>query len=267
MTITLPPNQSQNPAEMPRRARLLIWAKLLALGVSAYIVASPFFFHFIGATIAQSGKPPRLPLAAIVALSGLEVSFGIALAIWAFIALGPQLGLDSPVLRGVRRLREVLLPAIFAGSIAALSLLCIQRGFRPFLPSVLSKPAGGSAMGGPLLGISASFYGGIIEEMMMRLGLMTLLAYALSKIRVPISAALIIANIASAVLFGVGHLPAARALGIPFTPTLVAYIILTNAVGGIIFGWLYAKRGAEAAMVGHFTADIWLHVLLQSLLA
>jgi membrane protease YdiL (CAAX protease family) len=37
--------------------------------------------------------------------------------------------------------------------------------------------------------------------------------------------------------------------------------IALNAVGGLVFGWLYWKRGIEMAMLGHFSADIVLHVL------
>jgi membrane protease YdiL (CAAX protease family) len=31
-------------------------------------------------------------------------------------------------------------------------------------------------------------------------------------------------------------------------------------VAGIVFGWLYWRRGLEMAMLGHFCADLVLHV-------
>ena len=70
-----------------------------------------------------------------------------------------------------------------------------------------------------------------------------------------------IANILAAVVFGIAHLPA-MALIIPLTPLVITRTILLNGVGGVIFGWLYWKRGLESAMVAHFSADIVLHVLL-----
>lgn len=70
------------------------------------------------------------------------------------------------------------------------------------------------------------------------------------------------AIILAAFLFGVGHLPAATATGMDLTLLLTLRIILLNAVGGIIFGWLYWKKGLEAAVIAHFTADIGLHVVL-----
>jgi len=70
-----------------------------------------------------------------------------------------------------------------------------------------------------------------------------------------------IANILAAVLFGLGHLPT-TALLVPLTPIVIARAIVLNGLLGIVFGWLYWKRGLEAAMISHFSADIVLHVLL-----
>ena len=72
------------------------------------------------------------------------------------------------------------------------------------------------------------------------------------------------ANILAAVLFGLGHLPA-TATFLPLTPLVITRAILLNGIGGMIFGWLYWKRGLEAAMVSHFSADIVLHVLFASI--
>jgi membrane protease YdiL (CAAX protease family) len=70
-----------------------------------------------------------------------------------------------------------------------------------------------------------------------------------------------IANILAAILFGIGHLPAASLI-LPLTTLVVIRIVLLNAVGGIVFGWLYQKHGLESAMIAHFSADLVLHVLL-----
>jgi membrane protease YdiL (CAAX protease family) len=69
------------------------------------------------------------------------------------------------------------------------------------------------------------------------------------------------ANILAALLFGLGHLPATAML-VPLTPLVVARAVLLNGLPGIAFGWLYWKRGLEAAMIAHFSADIVLHFLL-----
>jgi membrane protease YdiL (CAAX protease family) len=46
------------------------------------------------------------------------------------------------------------------------------------------------------------------------------------------------------------------------TTLVVIRTTLLNAIGGIVFGWLYQTRGLESAMIAHFSADIVLPVLL-----
>ena len=64
----------------------------------------------------------------------------------------------------------------------------------------------------------------------------------------------------AALLFGAGHLPAAAKIW-GLEDIVVVRTIALNAIAGIAFGWLYWKRGIEMAMLGHFSADIVLHVL------
>jgi len=114
-------------------------------------------------------------------------------------------------------------------------------------------------------GFLASFYGGIAEEIQLRLLVMSLFAWLGSFISKtsegkPTSAIFWIANILAAILFGLGHLPATAAL-IPLTPLVITRAIVLNGLGGIAFGYLYWKRGLESAMIAHFSADIVLHVL------
>jgi len=114
-------------------------------------------------------------------------------------------------------------------------------------------------------GFLASFYGGIGEELQLRLFFMSLLAWLGSFIVKPINGKanitiLWVANILAAIVFGLGHLSTA-ALIFPLTTIVVIRIILLNSIGGIIFGWLYQSRGLESAMLAHFSADIVLHVI------
>jgi membrane protease YdiL (CAAX protease family) len=65
----------------------------------------------------------------------------------------------------------------------------------------------------------------------------------------------------AALLFGLAHLPATRAVGLPMSPLVIARAIVLNGIGGVAFGWLYWKRGLESAMIAHFSADIVVHVI------
>jgi membrane protease YdiL (CAAX protease family) len=37
---------------------------------------------------------------------------------------------------------------------------------------------------------------------------------------------------------------------------LISYIILGNSLGGLIFGWLYWKKGLEAAFIAHIMSHV-----------
>jgi len=119
------------------------------------------------------------------------------------------------------------------------------------------------------MGFLASFYGGIGEEVMMRLFLMTVLVWLSFKLvktadGKPTRAGVWLAIIITAVMFGVGHLPVTAAMT-AITPLILARALLLNGIGGIVFGWLYWKKGLESAIVAHFSADIVLHVLVPAL--
>ena len=64
----------------------------------------------------------------------------------------------------------------------------------------------------------------------------------------------------TALLFGLGHLPATAVVW-PLTPLVVARALLLNGLGGLVFGWLYWRRGLLAAIVAHVGADLVLHVV------
>jgi len=68
------------------------------------------------------------------------------------------------------------------------------------------------------------------------------------------------ASLAVAVLFGLGHLPAAQALG-PLTTMVVLRSLLLNGAASLAFGYLFWRRGVEAAMVAHASAHIGLQVV------
>ena len=99
----------------------------------------------------------------------------------------------------------------------------------------------------------------------MRLGLFTLVAWLLVRISrapagLPPGWVLWTANIISAVLFGLGHLPATAAV-FPITALIVIRAFALNGLGGLAFGYLYWSRGLESAMLANFTGDLVLHVI------
>ena len=98
-------------------------------------------------------------------------------------------------------------------------------------------------------------YGGVIEEVMLRLFLMSLIAFILHKVfekgkTETSTVVLIAANVISALLFAAGHLPATLAT-IGSTPMIILRCFLLNGSFGLIFGWLYRRYGLQYAMLAH----------------
>ena len=103
--------------------------------------------------------------------------------------------------------------------------------------------------------IATVTYAAVIEEVLLRLFAMSLIAFILHKIfgkkeELPSVTILIVANVLSAILFAVGHLPTNFALfGSSFL--IIFRCLLLNGVFGLAFGWLYRKYGLRYAMIAH----------------
>ncbi len=103
--------------------------------------------------------------------------------------------------------------------------------------------------------ISCLTYGGVLEEIMMRWFLLSLLAFIIWKLffrkeqTVP-KGVLIGVNIVVALLFAAGHLPTTAAtMGI--TPLILVRCFSLNSLAGLICGHLYIKHGIQYAMLSH----------------
>jgi membrane protease YdiL (CAAX protease family) len=124
----------------------------------------------------------------------------------------------------------------------------------------------------PLYFISSILYGGIIEEQLLRLFLMSLVALILFKLVVRTkergsipSWIFIVSIILSAIIFGLGHLPAtAQSIGLS-TPIIIRAILL-NGVGGIGFGYLYWKIGLSHAIYAHALTHVFNQLIIMPII-
>lgn len=212
-----------------------------------------------------------VPLYVLLAAQLVQAIVLFGVATFVGLHLARKVGLGLPILEGWLEGREV---KSYLKSILGISIgLGILAGILIIGLDLLFSFAGvpinltQASINPPAWqGFFASFYGGINEEVLLRLFVMTLIAWMIFKIRSteegkPTSAGMWLAIIIAAVIFGIGHLPAVMALT-TLTPLVIVRTIILNAVGGIIFGWLYWKKGLESAMISHFSADIVLHVML-----
>ena len=62
----------------------------------------------------------------------------------------------------------------------------------------------------------------------------------------------------AALIFAIGHLPVVFNTIEEPSIILLTYVMIGNSVGGLIFGWLYWKKGLESAFIAH----MFTHVIL-----
>ncbi len=239
----------------------VFWALLGAMGTLAGFP----YLHALN----QPATPPPLPLPVLAILSAAQFGILLFLLSWLGLRLGQLLGLDTPFARAlVNREKPPALSkpalrfALISGIGGGVIILILARLFQPFLPQTVQSTTLNIALWKRFL---ASFYGGITEELLLRLFLMTLIAWILWKIGLrvreqPSQWVFWAAIVLSALLFGVAHLPAAAAIW-PLTPIVITRTLVLNSLLGIAFGFLYWQWGLEYAMLSHFWADIVLHVI------
>jgi hypothetical protein len=207
--------------------------------------------------------PVELAIAVALFQSALMTAAFVALGVWA----APRVGLRSHVAERARSERpdlpgfggEVPL-AVLLGAAVGLLMLGVDALTLPYLDAEWRAAAQEQmprTLGFTLMGM---LYGGITEELWMRWGLVSLLAWLGWRFGQggrgrPGAAVMWTAILLAAVLVGVGHLPAASAIA-PLSALTVARVIVLNAIGGIVFGWLYWRRSLEAAMVAHATVHV-----------
>jgi len=131
-----------------------------------------------------------------------------------------------------------------------------------------------NAAGLTVSGVGAAvLYGGIFEEVMMRLFLMSLIAFVIWKVffgkydreNIP-TGVFVAANIIAAVAFAAGHLPAAIAMFGELTPLLLLRCFAFNGGLGMVFGHLYRKYGIVYAMAAHALCHIVFKTVLLILI-
>jgi membrane protease YdiL (CAAX protease family) len=253
----------------------LFWILLIAgcVGVAAIL---PLQFALLETQPGLlQGQPLPLPIPVLVLISILQNAVLLGLIIAVGITLARKVGLGAPLLESwlegtarKKRLRSTLALAFMAG--IGVGLLCLLSLYFFFLARVPVQPLTLAAKFPLWKRFAACFYGGIVEELMTRLFLFSLLVWLLNKVLRgeagrPRNAVFWIANVIATLVFALGHLPFAS-MFMQVTPAAMVEALLLNGIAGVTFGYLYWKRGLEAAMLAHFAADLMLVVIGPALL-
>ena len=211
--------------------------------------------YFTGIYTVQS-TPEELIDEALAELGSIEVLYIVITLQGLFYAvvlgvigkiLAIKIGLWRKIEFSKKAIIEILLVTLFGGIIFVMADHLLFNNFSEVVKnSYLVKPT--------LEYIIASItYGGVVEEVMLRLFFMSLIAWIIQKISKQDKindSILVVANIISAFLFAVGHLPA-TVLMIGITPMIILRCLVMNGGFGLMFGRLYRKYGIHCAMLGH----------------
>jgi len=239
----------------------------------AVIAIIPYSLALTGSAAASRALP--LPLPVLLALSVVQNAVLFAIAIAGGLFFANRIGLGLPILENLldgKKItldipRYIALPVVL-GVLGSLAIIALDAFV--FVPLARGQPGGLSvnalaANPEAWRGFLASFYGGIDEEILLRLFVLSLFAFLGKFVSHtadgrPTLAVLWVANILAAILFGLGHLPATAAI-VAITPIIVVRAVVLNGLVGVVCGYLYFTRGLESAMLSHFSADLVLHVL------
>jgi hypothetical protein len=259
------------PSSRPADRFWRSFALLFAGGVAGVLAALPVLAPLVAQQVAKAPTPPPLPTPALVGLSLLQPTLLLAGAVAVGAVLAPRLGLRSHVVEQTT-VGAPLLPALRAdlplaaalGAGLGVVLVALDLAMRPWMPPAFLAAAAAQPRGLAIT-VAGIFYGGITEELLLRWGLLSALAWAgwrmLQGGQGRPSAGLVWSAIGiAALLFGAGHLGAA-ALMAPLTPALVVRTVLLNSLGGLVFGWLYWRRSLEAGMLAHAATHIAMTLL------
>ncbi len=243
------------------------WRLFLVLW-SASIFSILAILPYVTTLQAEVFQNLTIPVSVALFVTVLQSAILMAIVLMIGLRLAQKIGFRMPILENMlaKRKTAVDIPpfvrlSIILGSASGIAIIILDIFFRyqgVDLMSQVSVPV--------WQGLLASFYGGISEEILLRLFFMTLVVWVLrvltrSKRKAVENNVLMWSAIfLAAIVFGIGHLPVTASLT-TLTPLVIARALVLNGIGGIVFGWLYWKKGLEAAMIAHFSADIVLHVL------
>ena len=193
------------------------------------------------------GGSPELILGIVSALQ--SALYGFALGAIG-ILIGKRIGLwkDETKIEIGPLMQAILISAIGGLVMIFSDILVFGKYSEALMDSYAVKPTV------PYM-IATVTYGGVIEEVMLRLFFMSVVAFILYKLfeknkDMPSTPILVASNIVASLLFAAGHLPATD-LMLGLTPMLIFRCFLLNGGLGLAFGWLYRRHGLRYSMIAH----------------
>jgi membrane protease YdiL (CAAX protease family) len=252
-------SKSETPSQSPKLYGRLLWL--------ASVAASALTIPYTVAFLRQTGDKPGLEnLRSQIAAGQAETAIFSMLLIALGLACGKSVGLGWPPLLGwgkgpenSRQMRGALMTAVDLSVVAAVFdfvfMYVIQR-WGSIDIDMMAPPWWASLL--------ASIGAGVSEEIWFRLGMMTFFVWIAAKLtrqKSPGAPVIWIGNLLACLIFGAAHLPQGARFTGGLSPQLITAALVGNGIPGLMFGWLYWRKGLIAAMACHAMTDIIIKVL------
>ncbi len=259
---------------MLRTPKYPFWKPFFALSLLGLVGVFSLLFTTLPQLdhiLALQPELAELPFSLLVIILLLQPFILLLLANVLGCLIAPRVGLLSftyekaafgtPILT---RLKPQLILAMASGLIFAVAVVVLDQAFMPFMGEEFAEMAAQEVNLLAQLGMGM-LYGGITEELLLRWGVMSFLVWLGWKLlgrssHSPSRLIVWMAIILSAILFGIGHLPALATM-VPLNTIVVVRTIFLNAIGGLIFGWLFWRYSLEAAIVAHAFGHVGFFVI------
>jgi hypothetical protein len=210
--------------------------------------------------------PIPFPPLVLKLLSVIQTSVIVSVAVIVGVALADKVGLSSPAAEAAAgrgnvwaALKPQVVPGVIGGVAGGIVVLATWLLWIPSLPAAFVTRA--EALNKSLPFPTRVLYGGIVEELLLRWGVMTFLIWLAWRLLQtgkgkPRTLWFVSAIIISSIVFGMAHLPLVKALAFNYNLAIVSYIVVANSLFGLIAGYLYWKRGLEAAIIAHMLTHV-----------
>lgn len=201
---------------------------------------------------------------ALIAISAAQVT------VFAFLSsfIGLKLARRTNLKLNFNFNKKSTILATVIGMVAAIIIVGSDKFiFAPYLPAQTE-----AYVFSPIYFMASVLYGGVVEELMLRLLIMSLMVLILWKLfaRLKGNSAIpnwiyIMAIFLAAIIFAAAHLPAtAQLLGLS-TPIFIRAMVL-NGIAGLGFGYLYWKKGLAYSIYAHMITHIFMQIIFMPIL-
>ncbi|MBC6605507.1 CPBP family intramembrane metalloprotease [Hymenobacter sp. BT188] len=238
--------------------------KKLKLGLALFIIGLLGVFTMLTVTIPLENFPKevldKISPQTLKFLVLLNPTILLLIAVVVGTVLYDKVGLTVPTISSILKIEDAkkkfmsqIKFGVLFGLVAGILTTIIGLIFKSSIPQELIEV--GNKI--KVTTLARFAYGGLTEEILMRFGFMTLVVWIIFKLSKKLNNSTYwIGIILASVLFAIGHFPVIfNAVQNP-TISLLTYILVGNSIAGLFFGWLYWKKGLEAAFIGHIFAHV-----------